>query len=596
MCIAEGTACVYPAARPRQSKAAEEVPEDPGPGNADIPNQGPDDLGSLGFRAEPTSQPVHEPLDHSVNGPVQTQEQFEDHAHQTVNGPTSEPMAHQAETPPDMFTQTHSVYQHSSGLSFPQANAEVDQRGIPSAPIESTSMEYMPSCISEAPETALHSFCYPQPPAAPKAALGYLEQRHNMSSGTGASSSRRSLPAAPPLHGSAASDTGMDTQSTWQPMSGNPTPTVPATRSSPRQSRPKKPIPVSQAYDDLRQQQVSNWANASQSGFQTPQPVRNSPSQSTAQPAGARSRQSNRAQNHTPVNNMPAARKTQSQGTQSLAGNSGYASAAATQQPSSDQNQNTYNQYQSGTTRHDSSSDRVAYQQYPNNQTPTASTSDPSYDNSNSRLPNAESSTLSASGSQNVASSYPQNPTATPNAAQWGTTTSTAQGRNTRAYNATQSASGNASYNNASSTPQSQPRQGFSGRPQPPAQARNSSTAYNQPHQQRQQQQQQQQQSYNVYMNQQERPQQQASSSQQNWYGFGTAANSASSGYNSAAAAGGNNAYPAAAGTPHRHGHGHDGHGHQTQHQRSMNLSSHTYSSMDGDQALYDLLRSNPAG
>ncbi|KAG7287915.1 hypothetical protein NEMBOFW57_007433 [Staphylotrichum longicolle] len=297
---------------------------------------------------------------------------------------------------------------------------------------------------------------------------------------------------------------------------------------------------------------------------------------------------------------MPAARQTPTQGTQGLAHNSGYASAAPTEQASSAQNYN-YNQYQSGNTQDSTSSDRVAYQPYSNNPPGAQSSSYSSSDNYNARVPNAASSTLSGSLSQNVASSYHSNPAATTNNAQWGTSTPTPQARNTRGYNNTQSATSSAY--NSSHTPQSQSLQGFSVRPQPQTQPRSSSTTYSQQLQQQQQRQQQQhgqqqqQQGYSGYMNQQQQ-QQPTTSSQQNWgYGFG-AANSSSSGYNSAAATGsGNNAaYPAAGATSHgTQGHGHAGHGHQAQQQhRSMNLSSHTY--MEHDQALYALLRSNPAG
>ena len=88
---------------------------------------------------------------------------------------------------------------------------------------------------------------------------------------------------------------------------------------------------------------------------------------------------------------------------------------------------------------------------------------------------------------------------------------------------------------------------------------------------------------------------QQTSSSHHNWYGFGAGGN-ASSGYSNSAATSGNNAYSGASTTSQTQSHGHSGHGHQTQHHRSMNMSRHTYTGMDGDQALYDLLRNNPAG
>jgi hypothetical protein len=581
VCLAEGVACVYAPPKPRQSKGAEAVPvpEAPEQASAEMPNDEPDDLGSPGSHTETADQPIHEP---------QVQDQF--------HGPDS--MAHQAETPSAVFNQSHGMY-HSSGLSFPQATA-TSVSGYVQPSMTSTavnaSMEYTSNSVSEAPETSMHSFNYPLPPTSTEQPNVAVESSQRGSSGGQASTSRRSLPTGQSSRASGASDANMGAHNNWQTMAATPTQ---ATRTSPRQSRANKPAPVSQAYDDVRQQQASSWATAAQSVPQTPQPARNSPSQTVAQPARAKSRQGNRGQSHTPVNNMSTARQAQPQ---SIADNTGYASAAATQQPSSTQSYSHYNQYQSGNTQADSSSDRLAYQPY-SNHTPaqTQSTSYSSFDSYNTRLPSATSS----SGTQNVASSYPSNSGAASNTTQWGASTSTAQARNARAYNAMQSASGTG-YSTTSNT-QSQSLQGFSVRPQPPTTTRSSSTAYSQQLQQQQQQQDrqqqsqthQQQQSYSGYVNQ---PQQQHTSStqQQNWgYGFGTAAaaNNASSGYSSTAAgASGTNAYSTASATA-SHGHG----GHQAAHQtqaahKSMNLSSHTYSSMDHDQALYDLLRNNPTG
>lgn len=521
----------------------------------------------------------------------------------------SEPVPHQVESPSDAFNQSHGVYQHSSGLSFPRIGvtptSELSQSAVPAAPIESAPTGYMQNSISEGSEAPSLNFTYPQPQTTHKAAPDHAAQptpvvAHSRSSSSGgqAPASRQGLLTSQPAQHDAMTGTAT---STWQSM---PAQGASAAKSSPRPSRAKKPAPGPLAYDDLREQQ-SSWANANQPVAQTTQPMQPSPDQAAAQPVRSKSRQSTRAQSHTPVNSLnslPPARQAQPHGGQSLADNSGYASASVVQQSSSTQSYNDYNQYSSGNNQADSSGDRIAYQPYTNNPASTHSTSYSSFENYNSRLASAPSSTRSSSASQNVASSYPANSATQPPAAQWGAATSTPQARNAHAYNATQSASGTTSYNVPSSTQQSQSLQGFSVKPQAPTQARSSSSMYSQqpqpqqhrqqPHQQQQQPQRQQQQNYNGYLG---NIGQQAhtTSNHQNWYGFGAASNT-SSGYNSAAATSGNNAYSAAAATSHAQGHCH---GHQTQPHRPMNLSSHTYSSMDGHgEAVYDLLRSNPGG
>ncbi|KAK4126205.1 hypothetical protein N657DRAFT_670298 [Parathielavia appendiculata] len=575
VCLEEGVACVYAPSRPRQSKVAEAeaVPVSTAPeqANAQMPNEEPDDLGSPGFHTETAEQPILEP--------VQIQEQFHAHEHQTANAPVSETTALEAETPSAVFNQTHGIYQHPFGLSFPQAA-----------------------------ETLVHGYSYLVPPTSTEQSSIAAESGQRGSSGGQPSTSRRSLPAGQSSHATGVSDTTMGAQNSWQTMSANPTQATSATRISPGQSRAKKPVPVSQAYDDVRQQQASSCTSASQSVSQASQPPRGSPSQTAAQPARATSRQGNRGQSHPPVNSVSAAPQVQSEGTQPIAdNNTEYTPNAAAQESGSAQSYSQYSQYQGGNTQADSSSDRLAYQPYSSNQiaTQTQPTSYSSFDNYNTRLPNTATPSLATPGTQNIASSYPANSGAASDRAQWGSSTATAQARNTQAYNAMQPASGTG-YNTSSNAPQSQSLQGLSVTPQPPT-ARSSPTAFSQQLQQQQHQQHQQHQqehkqqhqqqgqnhqqpSYNGYMSQ--PAQQDNSSTQQTWgYGFGTGSNP-SSGYGSTAGTSASNAYPSSATASHGHGH----QAHQTQAHRPMNLSSHTYSSMDHDQALYDLLRNSQTG
>ncbi|KAL1879346.1 hypothetical protein VTK73DRAFT_7077 [Phialemonium thermophilum] len=82
--------------------------------------------------------------------------------------------------------------------------------------------------------------------------------------------------------------------------------------------------------------------------------------------------------------------------------------------------------------------------------------------------------------------------------------------------------------------------------------------------------------------------QSQASPSSGQWYGLGgRSSHPASSGYGTGTQNGASTGYP--------NGSGQDGYGHYSAQQQSMNLSGHTYSSLDGDsQTIYNLLRGDP--
>ncbi|GAB1318914.1 Zn(2)-C6 fungal-type domain-containing protein [Madurella fahalii] len=603
-CVLEGLQCVYSAAKPKQSKAPPAEQEAPGQSAATaVPDEEPEDLGAPGFHTVAVGGPVHEPIHEQVN--------------ETVNEPISDPVHHETASPSNTLAQSHGIYQHSSRLTFPQVGAtttsEPPQSSTPSAP-----MGYISHSLSETPENSLHGYTYST--QADRAAPEYTEkttiavEQVQRGKSVPQPASRRSLPTSQSSHLTATTDTTMNAQSSWQSMSGQPTMAVSATRTSPRQSRMKKPALGSQGYGDL-QQRVSSWVTANQPTPETTQPMRTSPSQAAAPPGRSKSRQS-RVQNHTTVHSIPAARPGQSQGTQPLADNSGYESAATAQQPTSTDGYNSYNQYPSAaSTQPDSSSDRITYQPYTNNQASTSSNSYSSFDNYNICLANPASSTMPTPAPQTVASSYPSTSVAGTNTTQWGGAASTSQARNPRIYNATQATAGTSSSHNMSSNPeQSQLSQGFNAHPQLSTQARGSSSVYaqqqqkqpQQPHQpqqtqqQQRRQQQQQQQNYSGYMTQQ--PHTAAiSTSHRGWYAFAANNAAAPGGYNPNAAVAGS----ASHGQDHGHGHGHatnhaaaHGHGGGGGSHRSMNLSSHAYSSMGGDeQAMYDLLRSgNPVG
>ncbi|KXX79196.1 hypothetical protein MMYC01_203679 [Madurella mycetomatis] len=603
--LLEGHQCVYSPAKLRQSRVRPEVQDAPGQSAAiEIPEEIPEDLDSPGVHTVAVGEPVHEP----VHAPAH--EHFYRHVNETVNEPISDLVPHQIASPSSTVTQSHSIYQHFSGLTFPQVGetptSELPQSSMPSAPIE-----YVSHPAPEAPEDPLHDYTYPteanraNPEYAEQAAAAAEQvQRGNSPSHP---ASRHSLLTSQPSHLTTTTGAAMNAQNSWQSTSGQPTAAASATGSSPRQSRTKKPAPASQAYDDLRQC-TSSWATVNQSTPQTTQPVRASPSEATAPPARAKPRQS-RIQSHTPVNGMAAVQPDQSQESQSLTESSGYESAAAAQPSISADGYNSYDQYPSAANAQpDSFSDRIPYQPYADNQASAYS----SFDNYNTSLANPVSSTISTPASQVVISSYPSTSVAAPSTIQWGAAASTSQAEDSCVYNAAQAAAGTSSYNTPSNPQQPQPQQGFNVRHQPSAQAKGSSSMHPQQQQQRQPpnqsrqtpktQQHRQQQSYSGHMTQQQQQQQPphtvtASTSHQGWCAFAANNTASSGGYSSNAAAAGSIS----------RGHGH---GHATSHNTarvhangggshgSMDLASHTYSSMGGDeQVMYDLLRSsNPVG
>ncbi len=602
MCLAEGEACVYPIPK-RQRKSEGPALEAPAPAPAvepEVADDGPDDLGSPGFHTAQVSHQVHDVVDHSVNEPVQ--EQYDPHVHHATNEPVSD--HHQVpETPSDAFNYAQDMYQHPSGLTFPRASAASTTEFTHSTSSSAAMGGYMSNSISEAPTTALHNYDYSQP-AAPQPTSGYVdhttsssfEHTRRGSSGAQAMSSRRNLQTSQAA-GSGVSGSGLDAQSAWTAVSANPPRPTPATRTSPRQSRNKRPAAASQ-HDDLQQQQQQASSSANQVASRSTPPVRNSPVQVAAQPARAKSQQTNRAQGHTPVDSMPVARKLLPQGPQSLADNSGYATATTTtQQQSSAQTYNNYNQYQTEASQTDGSSDRTtAYQPYSHTHTTPQPATYSSFDEYNNEraAANTASSTLSAQASQNVASSYPSNSAATTRMAQWGTSTTTPQTGYSRPYMPAQSTTDTNSYNTTSTTAQQpQSLQNLNLRPQSQTQTRSSSNTYTQQPQQQQpqRQQQQRQQGYTGYITQLQAPQLQApqqqqqhtaSNNQQSWgYGFG---NSSSSEYNSTSGAG-------AATSSHGHDSSHTGQQQQQQQHRSLH-----HGELEHDTSLYDLLGRNPAG
>lgn len=223
MCVVEGSACVYTSAKPRQSKAAEPAPgtltETPLQETQGVSVDELDDLGSPGFHNPAANQPIHhltsgQPVDEHV------QDHFSGHLHQSAIAPVPEPIPHQLEQPADAYD--HSIYQHSSGLSFPHVStgttAELSQPGITSSTLETAPVGYIPNQVSDESGTSLPDYTYCQPPASHKTSLTYTEQSGSAAghdrrgrSGGQTSTARRSLPSGQISYGSGTSGNTLNT-------------------------------------------------------------------------------------------------------------------------------------------------------------------------------------------------------------------------------------------------------------------------------------------------------------------------------------------------------------------------------------------------
>ncbi|KAK0629893.1 hypothetical protein B0T17DRAFT_506411 [Bombardia bombarda] len=574
--------------------------------------------------------------------------------------PPSELVSPPADRPASTFSQPSGFYQqHASGLSLPRAsNNTTPEVARPSIPPPQP--EYIPAPVVEAPMHDFTYSTPSQPAPLPVAEQRSVHQERQrqvhqpqqiqqvqqvqQTSSHGRTRSRRSLPTAHSAHTNVSNSNNNAAtvrDDAWQTVSDPPPAPAPVSKPSPRQTRTRKPVenpvqnPVPQEYDDLRQ--TSSWSSTPQPAVQTTsQPAHTSPYQATAHITRAKSRQSNFpqvTQSHTP-NPIPipptSGRRRQVQGSQSLTDTSGYASNTGVSDSTAIPSYDSYSQYPS-TQAKPSSNTRIAYEPYTNTPSSALPNSYSSYDGYNTRSGNSASSTaLSNPVPQPATTSYSTSTTAAPSTSQWGVSASGSQSRSTRSYNTnTSTPATRSSYNAASSSTQQsqQPQQsqsqsqrslqGFNVRPQPSVQTRSAaSNAYNQQAQQTQAQPPaQSNQSYSTYSNQQPSSSSSSSSSnnqqqqQQNWYGF-TASNNnpPASDYSSTAGSGGGSSGNSGYSTnPASHAHGSSAaaaaaaaaYAQQSQsHHRSMNLSSHTYSSQidGGDQALYDLLRNNPSG
>ncbi|KAK0620367.1 hypothetical protein B0T14DRAFT_496913 [Immersiella caudata] len=555
-CLGAGIGCVYAVAKPRPSRVSRGVDPEESSREASVAaeqqqDDEPDSLGSPGFHNAQAEIPPSEALG---SPPLETPSTYN--------------------TGPDFYDQ-------ESGLTFPSATLPLAQDVSQHASIPANDCMHNPVACAE---PVFNDYTYPPPVQEPSMTFPEQQQQPQQQSSSHVQShsadlrhqrtrSRRALPSTQPSQSHSTSVNTTQSNS-WQAVSNLPAvPTVTASTRSPRQTRPRQPAyNNARAYDDVRQ---SDWSAPSQSSQQTANPPSyKSPSQAAAQIVRAKSRQAIRNQSSTPVQSSQASRQNHGQA------NTAYPITSGVSNPTTVSNYDC-NQYSNAGAEQASA---VAYEPYSSHPAPAVSTNSyTSYSGYGTRSTTTNSSATAAPNnttSQTVASSYSATTATAPSA--WGATSSRTQARNTHSYNNNQSSSAAASYNHQSASSQPSPSlQGLNVRPQPAAQTRSSSNAYS--HQTQQQQQ------YgNSYSNQ---PQTATANQQSTWYEFNAVSNPSPS-YNSAATSG-NNAYSNTGSHAHGGGSTSSG-GSYNQTPRSMNLSSHTYSSMEGgEQALYELLRSN---
>lgn len=463
----------------------------------------------------------------------------------------------------------------SSGLSYPQGV------GIP---------EHMSNADYFQPQPASNGITYPQPPEqasdmayanAPSASRQRVQEPEPVTvqptqtssqptrQALSRNSTRRSLPSGSGQHQTdyVNSTNAAPAASSWQPTN---IPTNPAqaysespaiSQSAPSRQNRGRHSAAPSAYETASQDALQAATTLTHAALQ--QRSHKSPTARTASPfanptqaaqvARAKSRQSQRAQSRQTASpfQQPTTSKPGAVGTASSL-YSAASTADSDNVPSYDQ----YSSYNNAPTQATATSSRVAYEPY--SQQPASASSATSYSGYgayNSRSQASNTPSLASPVTQSTSTSYTK--TAAPSSKSWGSSNGR-RSSNTYSSNKT-TASSTPAYNVPASSTQQQSAtmQSFNVRPQ--------STA---PTQSRSQPQQQSQPTYNSYSSQAHpttNHQQQQQQQQQEWYGFGST-NSATSNYGS---------------------------GSYGQH-RSMNLAGNTYTSMNDQEALYEMLRNNP--
>ncbi|OIW32086.1 hypothetical protein CONLIGDRAFT_678512 [Coniochaeta ligniaria NRRL 30616] len=583
-CLDSGTACSYPLQQSRKSKAFEEEAEDSvGAGETEQPadtttpdaavheEDESDNLPSPGFSYEDPGAPPHQD---SVNEDPRVEPD-------SASGPMQD-------NPQSTYGEpTNGIYHHASGLTFPDSiSPEITQQIWTSGPDYSqTSVHGSTSNTLSVPQQMQESsntLSFPEQSAA-GASTSHTGTHHHQKSWGSYTSSQRSGVVDAPTTSSVRANNGHATTS-WPAYSTSEATGTKQASASPRQSRRTAKPTSTPSYnsqnvpDQMHQASALAQAAMNSAAARTASPLQSTHYDAAAAISRVKSRQGMNSQTRTPVPSQPS--KQPQRSTPTVATNTSYSTGS---DKAAGQNyNNTYSQYSTNT---DQSSNRVAYQPYSQQNTATATSSTyPNYDSYAARSRNTSNTLpLSNSATQQVASYSSSTPSTT---SQWGDTSS--QTRNPPSYTNSSTPSSSSVNMRSLNSQRSQIPPSFNVRPQAPTHTptRGPSTAtYDHPQHNVPQS------SYNSYSSQ---PQQQTSSTQQQgWYtgpsGYGTSAarssGTSSAGYSAAGSGGGSSA-----GGAH--------YGQQHQHQQppapahsAMNLSGHTYSSMDGgEEAIYNML------
>ncbi|KAG8167914.1 hypothetical protein KVR01_003603 [Diaporthe batatas] len=571
-CVGAGIACYYPPPQTRKSagaKSAEVAVDDPGsPEAAHIPNNIPDSM--PGSEVLPDTAPDEEASDLGSPG-FNTSQPHEVMPHQTDTTTFAE-AAH--DVAQDLYQPAPGGLSYPQGMGIPedmpntdyfQSRAATNGITYPQPPHQASDVAYADSGAS-APQ---HQPQDPDPVPLQSDQIPSQPDRQTLSrNGT-----RRSLPSGSGQHLAVyPNPTDPAPAASWQ-STNTPSNTVqaysesPATSQSAPTSQYRNKQSVAQTtYDTIAQDTLQAATTLTQAALQkrphasptarTTSPFAN-PTQ-VAQVARTKSRQSQRAQS----------RQTASSFQQSAAPQPSPVAAASslynpppTTTSESVPGYDQYSRYGNTPTQANTTSSRIAYEPYSQQAGSSSSaTSYSGYGTYDSRSKAPSTTPLSNPVSQSATLSHGK--AAAPSSKNW----AGGNGRQSNSYSSNRSPVSAPAYNVPVSPNQQQSTtmQSFNARPQSTASAQSrasGNTPASYPQQSRQQRPQQSQHAYNSYSSQPHPATNQQQ--QQDWYGFGSTDNATSN-----------------------YGSGYGQH-------RSMNLTGNTYSSMNEQEALYEMLRNN---
>lgn len=569
---------------PRADEAAMEadVSVEPqlGDGTPDTPEAGadneeePDELPSPGFTAYYPS--TGHDGNHATGVDPGDQQSYQDAQHHYENTEAARPQeegqgeqgGHQTTYPEP---QGGGVYRHSSGLTFPHSiTPDITQQGWAGQP--GTDYDSVPT---QEPTVSNVTYAPGASPILTRAAPATADDR-NRSWGSVAASQRAESQAA--VSSAADTLTNILSGNSWSQYPTNTEISQP-TRTSPRQARSTaKPADVAAYHHGMRSASALAQA-AMNSVTKSASPVPQTLQHETVGTTRAKSRQSHRAQQpqtqtRTPVPSHPGVSRQQQRAAPSVT-----PTPAASYPLSSDKNATVYKDtsYYGTDTSH--SSNNVAYQ--PNFQQTTAGTTGNTYQSYeyNNRDQRSSNTMPLTTATHQAATSYTSS---TPsNAGQWANTASSSQARNPTSYGSTMTTATSSSVNVRPSANQGLQRtqaiQNFNVRPQPPAQQQSRSTATASSYGQQSQP------TYNPYASQQQQ-QRTVPNANQDWYMGNTSTTAyGTSGGQSTTNASAQGSYTGGANPYNQQQQQQHGSQRQQPHgNHPMNLSSRTYTSMDG--------------